>query len=64
MREYIERRFGGWSAGEYRERAHKALNDLIAGDVLAADENIRKLDPYGAADFRRKLGELDLVPRM
>ena len=68
MRAFIDERFRdvllpGRGTNEMRACAHDALNYLVAGNGPAADHCINKLDLRGAVDFRRKIGELDLLPK-
>ncbi len=68
MRTFIDARFPDGAntirnAAEMRASAHEALNYLLAGDVINGDKCIRKLDLRAAVDMRRRLGELDLMPK-
>jgi hypothetical protein len=68
MRTFIDERFQdilmpGRDDGKMRTHAHDALNFLLVGNILAADHCMGKLDLKGAVDFRRKIGELDLLPK-
>ena len=68
MRDFIDQRFRdillpGRDDDKLRAHAHDALNYFLAGNPIAGEEYIRKLDLKGAVDFRRKLGELDLLPK-
>lgn len=61
MRRFIDERFAGGSGDA--SNAHDALNYLLAGDAINGDACLRRLELRAAVDMRRKLGELDLVPK-